>query len=292
MADLETIKIPELEPTSSAGVDDQLIIRQGVSDKRISVSALKSSIIAGATGTVPGVVTLNNTVTSTSVSQAGTANSVRLAYNRGTEALTAANNFGAQLPGKANLNHTHAASDVVSGIFSRDRLPMGGFFSPGILQIDSTGGAVSSSAGYVPSVERANDLQRQINDLRQQLENVEVGGAFMPLPLDNAGQTYADDFPIGSYVIASAGANVGVRNQQVYVSPVPINATAFGSSYIGQFSIGGYPESHNLKGKWLHRGAVGPMVNPISKGMKAWSASYENEYNIEVNVAILCQRVA
>lgn len=292
MAELETIKIPELTPTSSATAEDQLIIRQGVSDKRISVAGLQASIVTGATQNSPGIVVLNNTVTSTSTTQASTANATRVAYNRGTAALNLATSVDNALIGKANAVHTHDASEIVSGVIPYYRLPAGSFEHHGILRVDSTNGSQTSSSGYVPSVERVNFIQQQLNEINQNVENLVGGVAFMPLPLDNEGETYATEFPIGTYLLASAGANVGVRGSRLYVSPVPINATEFTNSYIGQFSIGGFPEAHNLVGKWLHRGAVGPVINPINKGIRGWINSRSNNYDVAVNVAILCQRVA
>lgn len=298
MAELETIKIPELTPTSSANAEDQLILRQGVSDVRISVAALQSSIITGATQVTPGIVSLNNTVTSNSTTQAATANTVRIAYNRGTEALNLASTVNNALPGKANSVHTHDALQIVSGTIPTARLPRATSGTYGITQIDpSMDGAWAnnhSAAGRVPSVERVNFIQQQLNQINQNVENLIGGVAFMPLPIDNEGETFATDFPIGTYLLASAGANVGVRGSRLYVSPVPINATEFTNSYIGQFSTGGFPEAHNLLGKWLHRGAVGPMINPINKAIRGVvrGASVDADYVSTVNVAILCQRVA
>lgn len=298
MAEYETIKIPELSPTNTANAEDQLIIRQGLTDKRIAVSALQSGIVGQATLSTPGVVRLNNTVVSTSISEAATANAVRLAYERGTQAINSVSGFQAQINGKANINHTHSASQITSGVMDWQRLPLGNASNHGVVRIDPSLGnsGQSSSGGYVPSIERINSLQTTINQLQQTINQLELGSAFMPLPINNAGDLYTSDFPIGSYVLASAGNNVGQRNSRIYVSPVRAGAPSFTDAWAGQFSIGGFPESNNLQGVWLHRGAVGPYHNPSSKGLKGFFTNPQNDigadYNVPLNVAILCQRVA
>lgn len=291
MADIEVIKIPELDPAVTANPEDDLILRQGVIDKRISVSALKSSIIVGATASTPGVVQLNNTTTSTSISQAGTANSVRLAYNRGTEALNVANSALNGLNGKANTSHTHDASQITSGVMYWERLPQGSFSSHGIVRIDQSNGGQSSNNGYVPSVERINNIQQQIFALTQIISDVESGVAFMPLPLNNIGEPYTREFPIGTYLLASGGPNVGTRGMRCYISLADLSSPYFGNSHIGQYSLSESPSSSNLSGLWVARGAVGAFHNPVSKGLKGFLTGTGADYNELLNVAFLCQRV-
>lgn len=299
MPEVEVIKIQELTEASSAENADQLIMRQGLIDKRISVENFKASITNGATLSTPGIVQLYNGVDSNSTSFAGTSNSVRLAYNRGTEALNQANNAMNVANGKANASHNHSASNITSGVLSWERCPLGKFGEHGVVRIDDSDGTNSSyipfgQKGYVPSVERVNSLKQQIDNLNATIEALELGSAFMPLPYDgsDAGNL---NLPIGSYVLADAGkGNYGLRNQTsnfgVRIAPYSNSRPGYNGRYEIYSTLASnaeVPVNQRLIGTWAQRGAVG--TEPDWSGMpdKTQTGLIGN-----TRVAILCQRIA
>lgn len=298
MPDLETIKIQELTEASSAENADQLIMRQGLIDKRITVGNFKDSITNGATLSTPGIVQLYNGVDSNSTSFAGTSNSVRLAYNRGTEALNQANNAMNVANGKANASHNHSASNITSGVLSWERCPLGQFGAHGVVRIDDSDGTNGSYApfgqkGYVPSVERVNSLKQQIDQLNATISSLELGSAFMPLPY-NGSSANLQTYPIGSYIVADAGKGFyGTRNQTANfgIRLAPSKANQPGNS--GRFEIfsaldlPNIPSSQVLTGTWAQRGAIGTEPD--------WTGMPSNERTGligQTRTFILCQRIA
>lgn len=218
MADIETIKIPELVEAATLNPVDQIIVRQGSLEKRASISTLNAVFNQSATLTRAGIVQLNNSTTSTSIDQAATANSVRLAYNRGTEGVDAAANAMSVANSKANAVHTHDGSQITTGKIYWERLPLGTMSDHGVVRIDSyntrgTSGA-QASGGYVPSVERVNTINNWLQELQTQLSQIVIGEGMMPLPLQTA-DMWTVDFPLGQYLLCNAGVGNFGRRQQI-----------------------------------------------------------------------------
>lgn len=117
-----------------------------------------------ATTVVKGIVVLDDSVSSTSVVKAGTANAVKKAYDRGTTALNAANGkwtysqstidarVRAVAPTLAPKAHTHSATQITSGVMAVDRLPLSTLTDKGIVQLSS---AVNSSSEGIAATSKA-----------------------------------------------------------------------------------------------------------------------------------------
>lgn len=297
MADIETIKIPELVEAATLEPTDQIIVRQGFLEKRASISTLNAVFNQGATLSRPGIVQLNNTVTSTSIDQAGTANSVRLAYNRGTDGVNAAANALSVANSKANIVHTHDGSQITTGKIYWERLPLGTMSDHGVVRIDSfTARGVSnaqSSGGYAPSVERVNTLNNWCQEIQNQIASIVVGQGLMPAPLE-VSDMWTLDFPIGQYLLCNAGIGNFGRRQQIGgttgsgrtfgISLEDVRAPGSGNfanlpGYEGRYSLYDLsaesliPVNRRVRGLWRMQGAVGGQLGSGAP------------------VSILCQRI-
>lgn len=176
----EVITIPELQETLTATGTDLAVVRQSGLDKKVSLATMKNYFITEATVSIAGIVQLNNTVTSTSITQAGTANAVRVAYNTGVTAQQTAQSAINQLSGKANTVHTHTAADTVSGVFSTARLPLSNLNSFGICRHTSSLANPSgdSANGYVPSLPLVANINNAVNSINNTLNTLASNGTY------------------------------------------------------------------------------------------------------------------
>lgn len=297
MADIETIKIPELVEAATLEQADQIIVRQGSLEKRASIATLNAVFNQSATLSRPGIVQLDNSVTSNSISTAATANTVRLSYNRGTEAVNVANNAIGIANSKANLNHTHDGSQITTGKIYWERLPLGTMGDHGVVRIDPyTARGISnaqSTSGYVTSVERANTLSQWCTELQQSIQDIVAGSGMMPLPLQTA-DMWTLDFPLGQYLLCNAGIGNFGRRQQIGgttgsgrnfgISLEEARAPGSGNfanppGYDGRYSLYDLsaesliPATRRVRGQWRQQGSVGGQAGS------------------GVPVAVLCQRI-
>lgn len=103
----QTFDPSEYVPLSMVGTATGQLVPVG-SDGLLPTSVVP---LPGAASTSsPGVVQLNDTVTSTSTTQAATANAAKVAYDRGTQALNAANSKVNLNPGNLGVGSTVMAS--------------------------------------------------------------------------------------------------------------------------------------------------------------------------------------
>ena len=103
--------------------------------------------------TLPESVTVENSVTSNNITNAGSANSVRLAYDKGTEALTAANN--AQTTA---TNASNTASEALTTANSKWTSVDASTSTKGIVQLNNTVTSTSTSlAATAKAVKTAYD---------------------------------------------------------------------------------------------------------------------------------------
>lgn len=295
----EYIDIGGLAPTSSVDDTDHIVVRKGLTDKRISIGDFTDSVLPIASTSNAGIVQLSSSTSSTSIDTAATSSAVMNAYNKGEEALAVANAATAQLTGKANTVHYHDASQVVSGIINRDRLPKANTYSHGIVR-PTDNLSLSSSQGYVASIESVKTIQQRLDGLDNQIQALELGSAFTPIPDTTTGDTGVVSFPIGTTLLVSAGTGFSRRGTpfSVYLASTAsrnIQNDSIGSAGLGMYVVdgGAAPLAQKLEGIWVARGSYSPIWRAgIWRAMvKGNGTNVPTEEKVIMN-CILAQRIS
>lgn len=288
---VDYVSIPELTETITVDDPDFLIIRQGLVDRKVSISSFKDGLLPLASTSQQGIVQLSTATNSTSINTAATSSAVKAAYDLAQTAINDASDVADLLDTKANVSHTHDASAITSGTINVFRLPWANLSSHGVVR-PTDNLSLSSASAYVPSIESVKTIRQDLDNIQLQIDALELGSAFMPLPETTVGNTSITEYPIGTCLLVNAGTgfiersgNRGVRLCRV--STVDVAAKTAGAAGNGRFVVEGFTGAGiALNGVWVARGSYSPIFASGAFNITANSTTYA------VQNCVLMQRIS